>query len=77
MCDGDARVALGALELAFAARAPGNDLLKTGPAVITLEDFKDGIKVCAYLSHIVFLSFLPIWKSSRNIERLFQILNPY
>ncbi|KAJ8729280.1 hypothetical protein PYW08_000861 [Mythimna loreyi] len=50
VCDGDARVALGALELALAARTPGSALLNTGPAIITLEDIKDGIK----RSHMVY-----------------------
>lgn len=45
VCDGDARVALGALELALAARTPGTGMLNTGPAIISLEDIKDGIKV--------------------------------
>ncbi|XP_049868211.1 ATPase WRNIP1-like [Pectinophora gossypiella] len=43
ICDGDARVALGALELALTARDPG-DVLATGPSVLSLEDIKDGIK---------------------------------
>lgn len=50
VCDGDARVALGALELALAARAPGTELVTTGPTVISLEDIKDGIK----RSHMVY-----------------------
>lgn len=46
VCDGDARVALGALELALEARDPGPELHESGPAVISLDDIKNGIKVC-------------------------------
>ncbi|XP_047987017.1 ATPase WRNIP1-like isoform X2 [Leguminivora glycinivorella] len=42
--DGDARVALGALELALTARAGAVRLHETGPALLTLDDIKDGIK---------------------------------
>lgn len=45
VCDGDARVALGALELALDARDPGAAIHATGPATLTLEDIQDGIKV--------------------------------
>ncbi|KAJ2953785.1 hypothetical protein O0L34_g1412 [Tuta absoluta] len=44
VCDGDARVALGALELAVSARDTGQEVHTAGPAVLTLEDIKDGIK---------------------------------
>lgn len=45
ICDGDARVALNALELSLAARDPGDELHSTGPAILTLEDVQNGIKV--------------------------------
>ncbi|XP_022820354.1 ATPase WRNIP1-like isoform X1 [Spodoptera litura] len=48
MCDGDARVALGALELALAARAP--EAARSEPAILRLEDIIDGIK----RSHMVY-----------------------
>ncbi|XP_063358316.1 ATPase WRNIP1-like [Cydia amplana] len=49
--DGDARVALGALELALAARAPAaTRVLEAGPALLTLDDIKNGIK----RSHMVY-----------------------
>ncbi|KAF9804106.1 hypothetical protein SFRURICE_020534 [Spodoptera frugiperda] len=48
MCDGDARVALGALELALAARAP--ETAQSKPAILRLEDIIDGIK----RSHMVY-----------------------
>ncbi|KOB70248.1 Werner helicase interacting protein [Operophtera brumata] len=44
VCDGDARVALGALELAVMARDPRTELHVSGPAILSLEDIKDGIK---------------------------------
>lgn len=50
MCDGDARVALSALELALNARDPGSDVHLNGPAVLTHDDIKDGIK----RSHVVY-----------------------
>lgn len=50
MCDGDARVALSALELALNARDPGSDVHLSGPAVLTHDDIKDGIKVLLFLS---------------------------
>ncbi|KAJ0181997.1 hypothetical protein K1T71_002719 [Dendrolimus kikuchii] len=50
VCDGDARVALNALELALAARDPGDALHSTGPATLTLEDIQNGIK----RSHMVY-----------------------
>ncbi|XP_013182885.2 ATPase WRNIP1 [Amyelois transitella] len=42
--DGDARIALGALELALTARDPGDELHVTGPVILTLDDIKNGIK---------------------------------
>ncbi|XP_063529375.1 ATPase WRNIP1-like isoform X2 [Cydia strobilella] len=49
--DGDARVALGALELALAARAPASTRVhEAGPALLTLDDIKNGIK----RSHMVY-----------------------
>ncbi|CAB3250275.1 unnamed protein product [Arctia plantaginis] len=42
--DGDARIALGALEIALDARDPGTEIHVTGPAILTLEDIKNGIK---------------------------------
>lgn len=44
ICDGDARVALGALELALSAQAPV-DVLVEGPPVLSLKQIQDGIKV--------------------------------
>lgn len=44
VCDGDARVALGALELALASKDDETELHVTGPAVLTLDDIKEGIK---------------------------------
>ncbi|CAG9098376.1 unnamed protein product [Plutella xylostella] len=45
VCDGDARVALGALELALESREPSaEELRRQGPAVLTLEDIQNGIK---------------------------------
>ncbi|KAM3964813.1 ATPase WRNIP1 [Aphomia sociella] len=44
VCDGDARVALGALELTLAARDPGKEVHIVGPVVLALEDIKNGIK---------------------------------
>ncbi|XP_076633008.1 ATPase WRNIP1 isoform X2 [Colletes latitarsis] len=44
-CDGDARIALGGLELAIQCKVPGEeDFLKTGPVTITLNDIKEGLK---------------------------------
>ncbi|KAF9409429.1 hypothetical protein HW555_011204 [Spodoptera exigua] len=48
ICDGDARVALGALELALAARAP--ETARSEPAILRFEDIVDGIK----RSHMVY-----------------------
>lgn len=45
VCDGDARIALGALELALMARDTGQQVYKVGPAVLTLDDIKNCIKV--------------------------------
>lgn len=45
VCDGDARVALGALELALTSRDTGKELYKEGPTLLTLDDIKNGIKV--------------------------------
>ncbi|XP_075992533.1 ATPase WRNIP1-like [Anticarsia gemmatalis] len=50
VCDGDARVALAALELALAARDPGTDIHETGPAILSLDDIKNGIK----RSHMIY-----------------------
>lgn len=50
VCDGDARVALNALELALAAKDPGQEYLTKGPATLTLEDVQNGIK----RSHMVY-----------------------
>ncbi|KAL0894962.1 hypothetical protein ABMA27_013453 [Loxostege sticticalis] len=44
VCDGDARIALGALELAITSRNTEQDVCTEGPAVISLEDVKNGIK---------------------------------
>ncbi|XP_026757418.2 ATPase WRNIP1-like isoform X1 [Galleria mellonella] len=44
VCDGDARVALSALELTLAARGSDNEVHITGPVVLALEDIKNGIK---------------------------------
>ncbi|KAG7311335.1 hypothetical protein JYU34_002373 [Plutella xylostella] len=45
VCDGDARVALGALELSLESREPSaEELRRQGPAVLTLEDIQNGIK---------------------------------
>ncbi|XP_063838547.1 ATPase WRNIP1-like [Ostrinia nubilalis] len=44
VCDGDARIALGALELTIASRNTQQDVCKEGPAVISLEDIQQGIK---------------------------------
>lgn len=38
-------MALGALELALSARNTETELHKSGPAILTLDDIKDGIKV--------------------------------
>lgn len=44
-CDGDARIALGGLEMAVRCKAPnGEELLDTGPALITLNDIKESLK---------------------------------
>ncbi|XP_059060390.1 ATPase WRNIP1-like isoform X2 [Achroia grisella] len=44
ICDGDARIALGALELTLAARDSGKEIHIGGPTVLALEDIKNGIK---------------------------------
>lgn len=49
VCDGDARVALGAFELALKARDPGPELHVSGPALLTLDDIQNGIKVSIIL----------------------------
>lgn len=44
-CDGDARIALGGLELAVQSIVPNEDkFLSEGPGSITLEDVKEGLK---------------------------------
>ncbi|XP_006607172.1 ATPase WRNIP1-like isoform X3 [Apis dorsata] len=43
--DGDARIALGGLELAVQCKLPNNeDFLKNGPVIITLDDIKESLK---------------------------------
>ncbi|KAL6267351.1 hypothetical protein P5V15_000426 [Pogonomyrmex californicus] len=44
-CDGDARIALGGLEMAVRCKAPNEEeLLNVGPALITLNDIKESLK---------------------------------
>lgn len=44
-CDGDARIALGGLELAVRSKAPNKDnLLDIGPPIITLNDVEESLK---------------------------------
>ncbi|KAK2587207.1 hypothetical protein KPH14_002950 [Odynerus spinipes] len=44
-CDGDARIALGGLELAVQSKAPNEEeFLEKGPEVITLDDVKESLK---------------------------------
>lgn len=44
-CDGDARIALGGLELAVRSKAPNEeDLLDVGPPIITLKDVEESLK---------------------------------
>lgn len=44
-CDGDARIALGGLEMAVRCNTPDEEeLLNTGPALITLNDIKESLK---------------------------------
>ncbi|XP_077272354.1 ATPase WRNIP1 [Temnothorax americanus] len=44
-CDGDARIALGGLEMAVQCKAPNEEeLLDAGPALITLDDIKESLK---------------------------------
>lgn len=44
-CDGDARIALGGLEMAVRCKAPNEEeLLNVGPAIITLDDIKESLK---------------------------------
>ncbi|XP_020282824.1 uncharacterized protein LOC109854302 isoform X2 [Pseudomyrmex gracilis] len=44
-CDGDARIALGGLELAVRCKAPNEEeLLSVGPAIITLNDIEEILK---------------------------------
>ncbi|KAL4712998.1 hypothetical protein ACJJTC_012068 [Scirpophaga incertulas] len=44
ICDGDARIALGALELATLSKHSNEDVCVSGPAVLTLDDCKNSIK---------------------------------
>jgi replication-associated recombination protein RarA len=48
MCDGDARIALNSLQLAFQTR---KEISSSGSShcVVTLEDIKEGIKVSKHL----------------------------
>ncbi|KYM86490.1 ATPase WRNIP1 [Atta colombica] len=44
-CDGDARIALGGLEMAVRCKAPNEkEFLDVGPAIITLDDIKESLK---------------------------------
>lgn len=44
-CDGDARIALGGLEMAVRSKAPNEEaLLEMGPALITLTDVEESLK---------------------------------
>lgn len=44
-CDGDARIALGGLEMAVRSKAPNEEeLLDIGPAIITLNDVEESLK---------------------------------
>ncbi|XP_011703240.1 PREDICTED: ATPase WRNIP1-like [Wasmannia auropunctata] len=44
-CDGDARIALGGLEMAVRCKAPNEEkLLNIGPVIITLNDIKESLK---------------------------------
>ncbi|KAL0108133.1 hypothetical protein PUN28_015022 [Cardiocondyla obscurior] len=44
-CDGDARIALGGLEMAVRCKSPNaEELLNIGPAIITLDDVKESLK---------------------------------
>ncbi|XP_029176491.1 ATPase WRNIP1-like [Nylanderia fulva] len=44
-CDGDARIALGGLEMAVRSKAPNQEeLLDVGPAIITLNDVEESLK---------------------------------
>ncbi|KYQ57675.1 ATPase WRNIP1 [Trachymyrmex zeteki] len=44
-CDGDARIALGGLEMAVRCKAPNEkEFLDIGPAIITLDDIKESLK---------------------------------
>ncbi|XP_070164057.1 ATPase WRNIP1 [Polyergus mexicanus] len=44
-CDGDARIALGGLEMAVRSKAPNEEeLLDVGPAIITLNDIEESLK---------------------------------
>ncbi|XP_066603870.1 ATPase WRNIP1-like [Prorops nasuta] len=44
-CDGDARIALGGLELAVQSNLPTEaEFLQTGPIIITLDDIKENLK---------------------------------
>lgn len=44
-CDGDARIALGGLELAIQCKIPNEEeFLKTGSVIITLDDIKESLK---------------------------------
>lgn len=43
-CDGDARIALGGLEMAVRSKAPNEEELDVGPAIITLNDVEESLK---------------------------------
>jgi len=44
-CDGDARIALGGLEMAVQCKTPNEEeFLNVGPAIITLNDIKESLK---------------------------------
>ncbi|XP_048508706.1 ATPase WRNIP1-like isoform X1 [Athalia rosae] len=50
-CDGDARIALGGLELAIQAKSPNEEeFLNQGPGLITLDDVKESLKK----SHVLY-----------------------
>lgn len=72
MCDGDARVGLGALELALEARGPV-DLLASGPDVLSVDDIKDGIKV----QHCIHIMFYLLKNSQELIYLCFLLCDRY
>jgi len=43
-CDGDARIALGGLEMAIQSKTPSQQELLNGPAIITLNDIEENLK---------------------------------